>query len=53
MSLLTNALSWVSAALLVPVLVVMAGLFLGSLLLLGDFLVIAVQRRRGSLPSGH
>ncbi|SIO66302.1 outer membrane transport energization protein ExbB [Singulisphaera sp. GP187] len=46
MSLLSNLLSWVSAGLLIPVLVVMTGLLGGSLLMLGDFLGAAIQRRR-------
>ncbi len=46
MSLLSNLLSWVSAGLLIPVLVVMIGLLGASLLMLGDFLGAAIQRRR-------
>lgn len=48
MSLLTNLLSWVSAGLLVPVLVVMTGLLASSVVMTGDFLAASVQRRRAS-----
>ncbi|WP_165232903.1 MotA/TolQ/ExbB proton channel family protein [Aquisphaera insulae] len=48
MSVLTNLLSWVSAGLLVPVLVTMAGLLGFSLIMVGDFLAASVQRRRSS-----
>jgi biopolymer transport protein ExbB/TolQ len=47
-SVLTNMISWVSAGLLVPVLVTMTGLLAWSLLMTGDFLAAAVQRRRAA-----
>jgi len=47
-SVLTNLLSWVSAGLLIPVLVTMTALLGASLVMLGDFLAAAVQRRRAS-----
>jgi biopolymer transport protein ExbB/TolQ len=50
MSVLTNLISWVSAGLLIPVLVTMTGLLAWSLLMTGDFLAAVVQRRRSAGP---
>jgi len=44
-SVLTNLMSWVSAGLLIPVLVVMTGLLAAALVMTGDFLAAFVQRR--------
>jgi biopolymer transport protein ExbB/TolQ len=48
MSLLSNILSWVSAGLLIPALLVMVGLLVTALFSLGDFLGASIQRRRAA-----